>query len=132
MNPLLKYTFYFICFAAFLLGGNDSVTAADSSANGIYIESQDTEIDFMFSESDDFESFNSEISHSRSSITVVSRLHNGSRRTDTMQKNFPAFVKAGKLIDIGAIFCFHNTFKLKHSFFSEPANKLICLGKLII
>lgn len=132
MNPLLKYTFYFICFAVFLLGSNDSISATENRVNEVVTESFNTKTDFTFSDSNDFVFFDSEILHPRSSVTNASRLQNSSRRADSEQKNNYSFIKDGKIVNIGTIFCFHNTFKLKHSFFSEPSTTLIRFGKLII
>lgn len=132
MKPLQKHIFYFFCFALFMLSGGNSVSAMESTANINEIESLETTNEFTFSDSNDHLFFDSQLTHQRSSVTHATRQQNNSRRVDTEHKNNFSFIRAGKIVNIVTIFCFHNTFKLKDSFFSEPLNILLRFGKFII
>ncbi len=132
MNLLQKYSLFFFCFAVFLLSGTSSVSAIENKSNDIITESFESAGNSEYYNSNDFIFFDSEITQPRSSVSYTTRLQHSSRRVDTEQKNNTSFIRAGKIINIATIFCFHNTFKLKHSFFSEPTNILVRFGKFII
>ena len=132
MKTLQKHIFTIFCLVLFLLGGNSSVSAMESTVNKTVIESLETTNEPILSDSNDFIFFYSQITHQRSSVTHATRLQHSSRRVDTEQKNNFSFIKAGRIVNISTIFGFHNTFKLKDSFFSEPQNILLRFGKFII
>ena len=65
-------------------------------------------------------------------IANTQRVQTLSRRTDAGQRLGFSFVKAGKVINAGTIFCSQNIYRFFPSGLSEPTHRLISLGKLII
>lgn len=66
------------------------------------------------------------------SIANTQRVQTLSRRTDAGQRQGFSFVKAGKVINAGIVFCTQNVYRFFPSGLSEPTHRLISLGKLII
>ena len=65
-------------------------------------------------------------------IANTQRVQTLSRRADAGQRQGFSFVKAGKVINAGTIFCSQNIYRFFPSGLSEPTHRLISLGKLII
>ena len=65
-------------------------------------------------------------------IANTQRVQTLSRRADAGQRQGFSFVKAGKVINTGTIFCSQNIYRFFPSGLSEPTHRLISLGKLII
>ena len=66
------------------------------------------------------------------SIANTQRVQTLSRRADAGQRQDFSFVKAGKVINAGIVFCTQNVYRFFPSGLSEPTHRLISLGKLIV
>lgn len=68
----------------------------------------------------------------RVSFSSPARIQTGTRRTDNIQRQSFEFVKSGKVINPAISCVILRTSVNGRSSLSDPARKLLCLGKLII
>lgn len=66
------------------------------------------------------------------SFTNGSRVQSAARRSGGQQRNNLEFTKAGRIINTGLRYYIQNKSIIKYSTLTEPSNKLLSLGRLII
>lgn len=126
MRRILKYLLPLICVVAFCGNADDSFSdVIQDVAEGFVLDAQTGSMSFSADEQ--------EFCVPRpTSIANTQRVQTLSRRTDAGQRQGFSFVKAGKVINAGIVFCTQNICRFFPSGLSEPTHRLISLGKLII
>ena len=126
MRRMLKYLLPFIYVVAFCGNADDSFAdVIQDVAEGFVLDAEAGSMSFSADEQ--------EFCVPRpTSIANTQRVQTLSRRTDAGQRQGFSFVKAGKVINAGIVFCTQNVYRFFPSGLSEPTHRLISLGKLII
>lgn len=126
MRRMLKYLLPLVCVVAFC--GNADDSSADfvkDITGGLVLDAGSCDMAFSADEQ--------EFCVPRpTSIANTQRVQTLSRRADAGQRQGFSFIKAGKVINAGTIFCSQNIYRFFPSGLSEPTHHLISLGKLII
>ena len=126
VKTLIKYLILIIIAVAFIdgIGKSDSVDTENS------IEDLTTE---FVTEHVDFSIFDSALHNSRQISSVSApTLKTVSQRVNNTHKHNFAFVKAGKILNIGIINSLYNSSLIHYSSLTKPTRRLICFGRLII
>ena len=126
MRRMLKYILPLICVVAFCGNADDSFAdVVQDIAGGFVLDAETGSMAFSADEQ--------EFCVPRpTGIANTQRVQTLSRRADAGQRQGFSFVKAGKVINAGTIFCSQNIYRFFPSGLSEPTHRLISLGKLII
>ena len=127
MKYLLRFFVSIIFVAAAFVCGADSLESADTQ---IPVDDYASEVSCYYS---DYSTADSDLYLPRRSSTANSfRLQSTAKRTNNAHKNNVEFVKVGKIVNIGTgSFILQESLNIR-TFFTEPAQQLIRLGKLII
>ena len=126
MRRMLKYLLPLVCVVVFCDNADDSFAdVVQDVTDGFVWETGSCGMTFSADEQ--------EFCVPRpTSIANTQRVQTLSRRTDAGQRQSFSFVKAGKVINAGIVFCTQNVYRFFPSGLSEPTHRLISLGKLII
>ena len=126
MKTLIKYLILIVIAFAFI----DGVGKSDSADLENSIEDLTTE---FVTEHVDFSIFDSAPHNSRQISSVSApTLKTVSQRVNNTHKHNFAFVKAGKILNIGIINSLYNNSSTLYSSLAKPTRRLIGFGRLII
>ena len=126
MKKLLKYLLLVIVAAAFFSGTEGSVSVdTTEQCPDIFLYDEAFELSLSAPES--------ELAVPRQVFFAhTHQVQSSARRTVNSHRNNLEFTKAGKLINAGIQYFVQNLTIVKGSSLSDPAQRLLCLGKLII
>ncbi len=126
MRRMLKYLFPLVCIIAFCGSADDCHSDLSDGGIGDFAVGTD-------SGGSSFAAAGSEFCASfPNSLSGARRVNGVSRRGEPGQRHGFAFVKAGKVVNVGISVRYQNIPKIFPSGLSEPSHRLISLRKLII
>ena len=126
MKKFIKYLIPIIIAFAFING----VVKSDSVDSENSIEDLTTE---FVTENVDFSIFDAALHNSRQISSVSApTLKTASQRVNNTHKHNFAFIKAGKILNIGIINSLYNSSLTHYSSLAKPTRRLISFGRLII
>ncbi len=126
MKSLLKYLIVIIVAAAFW-NRADGFVRTDSNEKAAVHHINEIQADSSISASE------SEFCPPRqASFANTTRVQSTARRTNCVHRNSLEFIKCGKIINAGQRYFIQRKSTIGHSSLTEPAHKLLALGKLII
>lgn len=126
MKLLLKYVIPVLVALAFV-GYGDRASCADSAASDFEMALSEAAVSYDISESEPEPCLPRQITPS---VNVVS--HSTARRIDNSHRHSFEFIKSGKVINAYVGYFIQNPSIVLFSSLTEPAKRLICLGRLVI